>query len=103
MSLGLLAMTFNDLLKYESGNIYTFRMTLSLETWKVDPRFRKIWQNHKIDKDLGLILLRVSLPLQITRENLHRAINYKRIQGPNGVKWELGLASFWQGKWDFMH
>ena len=25
------------------------------------------------------------------------------IEGPEGVKWELGFAYFWVGKWDFMH
>jgi hypothetical protein len=24
-------------------------------------------------------------------------------EGPEGVKWELGFAHFWVGKWDFMH
>jgi hypothetical protein len=24
-------------------------------------------------------------------------------EGPEGVKWELGFAYFWVGKWDFMH
>jgi hypothetical protein len=25
------------------------------------------------------------------------------IEGPEGVKWELGFAYFWVGKCDFMH
>ena len=25
------------------------------------------------------------------------------LEGPEGVKWELGFAYFWVGKWDFMH
>jgi hypothetical protein len=25
------------------------------------------------------------------------------IEAPEGVKWELGFANFWLGKWDFMH
>ena len=24
-------------------------------------------------------------------------------EGPEGVKWEMGFAYFWVGKWDFMH
>ena len=24
-------------------------------------------------------------------------------RAPEGVKWELGFAYFWLGKWDFMH
>ena len=24
-------------------------------------------------------------------------------EGPEGVKWELGFAPFWLGKWDFTH
>jgi hypothetical protein len=26
-----------------------------------------------------------------------------RMEGPEGLKWELGFAYFWLGKWDFMH
>jgi hypothetical protein len=26
-----------------------------------------------------------------------------KTEGPEGVKWELGFAYFWVGKWDFMH
>jgi hypothetical protein len=25
------------------------------------------------------------------------------MEGHEGVKWELGFAYFWVGKWDFMH
>ena len=31
----------------------------------------------------------------------HNKISLK--EGPEWVKWELGFAYFWRGKWDFMH